>query len=291
MPFVPSYEIPEDRKPYTLRAGGQPDGGDIGALMLHGFMGSPGSSRPMAEFLSSQGITVHCPLLPGHGHYPDKLYKISHRQWLAEAEEGLEQLRQLCDRIFIIGHSMGTVLGAYLITKCEDIRGMVMLTPLYALPDKRLRLMRFLRYVMPWFYVHKSRSLRDLVRQRLLDFDPTLDLDDPAVQARLPEMTRVPTSGLDEMVKMVRLGRRLWVRLTLPILIFQGGDDPAVPPGSMEKIYELLPSKEKELKTFPEAGHELMRPFEPVHTTVWQMIHHFFRQHAKASQGAAAQKL
>jgi carboxylesterase len=289
MPFAPAYEISEERKPYTFRAEKQPNGSHIGALMLHGFMGSPGSSRPMAEYLSAQGITMHCPLLPGHGHYPDKLYRISHREWLAEAEEGLERLRQMCDDIFIIGHSMGTVLGAYLITQYGNIRGMVMLTPLYAIPDKRLRLMRLLRYVTPWFYVHKSRSLRDLMRQRVLDFDPTLDLDDPAILARLPEMTRVPTSGLDEMVKMVRLGRRLWSRLNVPILIFQGGDDPAVPAGSMEKIYELLPSKDKELKTFPEAGHELMRPFEPVHATVWQMIHQFFWQRAGVSQGAAAQ--
>jgi alpha-beta hydrolase superfamily lysophospholipase len=196
-------------------------------------------------------------------------------------------LQNLSDEFFIIGHSMGTILGAYLSTKYDNIRGMVMLTPLYALPDNRLRLMRLLRYVMPWFYPHKSRSLQELVRQRVLDFEPTLDLADPEVQARLPEMTRVPTSGLDEMVKMVQLGRKLWSKLTLPVLIFQGGDDPAVPPGSIREIYNLIPSDEKHLETFPEAGHELMRPFEPAHGEVWRMIHQFFLQHSKVAQAQA----
>lgn len=222
-----------------------------------------------------------CPLLPGHGHYPDKLYKVPRQAWLAEAEEAYLRLRQLCDQVFITGHSMGTVMGAYLSTKYDDIRGMVMLTPLYELPDTRLRLMRWLRYVMPWFYPHKLKSMQDLVRQRVLDFDPTIDFDDPAFQAKLPMMSRVPTSGLDEMVKMVEFGRDLWSRLTLPVLIFQGGDDPAVKPGTIQKIYDLLPSQDKHLETFPEAGHELMRPFEPVHTKVWQLILRFFQERSE----------
>ncbi len=287
MSFKPNYDVPKERRPYTLYGNKQSSINGIGCLVLHGFLGSPGSSRPMAEYLSSQGIVMHCPLMPGHGHYPDKLYKVSHRAWLAEAEEGLEKLRQMCDEVFIIGHSMGTVMGAYLATKYRNIRGMVMLTPLYQIPDSRLSLMPLLRYVMPWFYPHKSRSMQELVRNRVLDFDPTVDFDDPAVQARLPEMTRVPTSGLAEMVRMIRLGRKFWSEITLPILIFQGGDDPAVPAETIRKIYDMLPTKNKQLKTFPEAGHELMRPFEPVHTKVWQMIHRFFLDQSQIARTKA----
>lgn len=282
MPFTPTYPVPEERKPYTLIAEPQNDNGRIGCLMLHGFMGSPYSSRPMAEYLVSQGITLHCPLLPGHGQWPDKFHNVSHKSWLAEAEEGLARIRELADEVFIIGHSMGTVMGAHLVNKFNDIRGMVMLTPLYAIPDKRMLVMPWLRYIMPWLYPHKIGSMRDLVRQRVLDFDPTLDFDSPEVQARLPELTRLPTSGLAEMVKMVRYGRQFWAKLNLPVLIFQGGDDPAVPDHTMAEIYNLLPSQEKELKTFPEAGHELMRPFEPVHTQVWQYIRDFFRKYSQS---------
>lgn len=280
MPFKPDYQVPEERKPYTLIAEQDGGYGRIGCLMLHGFMGSPYSSRPMAEYLVTQGITMHCPLLPGHGHWPDKFHNVSHKSWLAEAEEGLARIRELADELFIIGHSMGTVMGAHLISKNPDIRGLVMLTPLYAIPDKRLTVMPYLRYIMPWLYPHKFRSMHDLMRQRVLDFDPTLDLNSPEVQAKLPMMTRVPTSGLAEMVKMVKYGRQFWSQLSLPVLIFQGGDDPAVPDDTMEEIYNLLPSQDKQLKHFPEAGHELMRPFEPVHTQVWQLIRDFFREKA-----------
>lgn len=288
MPFKPDYKIPEERQPYELIGHGQSGNGRVGCLVLHGFMGSPGSSRPMAEYLAAQGITVYCPLLPGHGHYPDKLYKVSHRKWLAEAEEAMQHIRQMGDELFIISHSMGAVLAAHVITKFNQVKGLVMLTPLYEVPDSRLSLMPILRYFMPWLYPHKMESMQDLMRQRLLDFDPTLDLDDPAVQARLPEMTRLPTSGLAEMVKVVRLGRKLWSRLNLPTIIFHGGQDPAVRPGSIEKIYERLPHKDKILKVFPEAGHELMRPFEPVHTKVWQMVSNFIEEHSDVGISPAA---
>ncbi|MCI0394381.1 MAG: alpha/beta fold hydrolase [Chloroflexi bacterium] len=282
MPFQPSYDVSEERQAYTMLAG------PVGCLMLHGFMGSPISSRPLAGYLSERGITMHCPLLPGHGHLPEKLYKIPRQAWIAEAREALAFIRQHCDEIFLMGHSMGTVLAAHLIGQNPDIRGLVMLAPLDDVPDGRIRWLRFLRYAMPWFYPWQFKRLRSLVQERVKDFDPTLDLHDPAVQARLVQMTRVPTSGMDEMRRMADLGRQLWPRLHLPVLIFQGGRDVAVSPGNAEKIYNLLPGQDKELKFFPDAGHELMRPFDPTHEEVWPTIFEFIRSRSRLSESEKA---
>jgi carboxylesterase len=272
MPFQPTYPVPEDRRPYTLQAG------RAGILMLHGYIGSPKSSRPLAAYLAERGVTVHCPLLPGHGNVPNKMYGVSRHDWMAEAEEGLTAMRQMCDKIFLMGHSMGAVLSAYLIQKNRDIRGMIMLAPLYEVPDKRIHLMRVLRYVMPWFHPLKSRSLQRLVYERAIDFDPTLDLSDPAVQAQLPELSKVPTGSMDEMRKVADLGKKLWPKTNLPAIIFQGGHDRAVSPGNAQHIFDLLPHKDKKLYWLPEAGHELMRPFDPAHAKVWPLILRFVQE-------------
>lgn len=274
MPFSPPYEVRAERRAYKLHSG------PVGCLMLHGFLGSPTSSRPMAEHLAKQGLTVHCPLLPGHGELPDKLYGARREQWLSEAEEALETLRRDCDEIFIIGHSMGTVLGAYLAYANADIRGLVMLAPLWKPPSRAISLLRVLRYVMPWFYPWRINRLRRLARERLLDLYPDLDLDDPQVQAWLPRATRVPTDAVDEMRKVADMGRHLWPRLTLPVLLLQGENDIAVKPGNTEQIFEVLGSEDKALHTFPRAGHELMRPFEPVHKQVWPLVSEFIRERA-----------
>lgn len=276
MPFTPTYDVSEDRRAYTFRAG------RVGCLMLHGFLGSPTSSRPLARFLAGQGVTVHCPLLPGHGELPDKLYRINRHQWLAEAEEGLDHLRQWSDEIFILSHSMGTVLGAHLASQNPDIRGLVMLAPLYKVPSRLLHLLRVLRFVMPWFYPWRIPQLRRLTRERILDLYPDLDLEDPEVQAWLPTATRIPTGAIDEMRKIAGLGRLLWPQLTLPILILQGEEDIAVRPGNARAIYEAVATDDRHFHLFPEAGHELMRPFEPVHAQVWPLVYDFVRTRAKS---------
>ena len=272
MPFEPDYFVPEDRRPYSIEAG------PVGCLMLHGFLGSPTSSMPLANFLAERQITMRCPLLPGHGELPNKLYKIPYQLWFDEAEEALAVLRQRCDEIFLMGHSMGTVLGAYLINKNPDLKGLIMLAPLYDVPSRAIKFVRYLRPFVPWFYPLQFKRMKRLVHERLHDFDPTLDFDDPAVQARLPEMTRVPTSAIDEMRKVSDMGLKLWANVDTAALIFQGGKDIAVKPGNAQNIYDLLPNEDKKLHFFPKAGHELMRPFEPVHKEVWPTVYDFIRQ-------------
>lgn len=275
MPFTPDYHVTEERRAYTLRAG------RTGLLVVHGFMGSPISSRPMAEYLAARGVTVHCPLLPGHGERPDKLYKVPRQAWIDEAEEGLADLRQWCDEIFLLGHSMGTILCAHLVQQNTDIRGMVMLAPLYVVPSKAIHLTAALRYVVPWFTAWQIKKLRPLVIERATDLYPDLNLEDPAVQAQLPALSRVPTSGIDEMRKMAVLGRRLWPKLTLPLLILQGGHDTAVKPGGDQAIYDAVASQDKRLHQYPQAGHELMRPKDPAHQQVWSEVDAFISQHSR----------
>lgn len=289
MPFQPTYPVPEERLPYTEYGQNSPSHGRIGILMLHGFMGSPLSSHPMARYLAEHGITVHCPLLPGHGHWPDKLHGVNRQQWLATAEEALAYTRTLCDEIFLMGHSMGTILCTHLALNNQDIRGQIMLTPVYETPDARLNWLKLLRPFMTWFYPSKmpSKSLQRLVRERLLDFYPDLDLDDPAVQQRIPQMSRLPVAAITEMLKMVDYGRTLFPQLTLPTLIFHGGHDPAIKPGSIEKLYDDLPSQHKQIKKFPDAGHELMRPLDPVHEIVWKMAFDFIYEHSRIRQQVA----
>ena len=275
MPFQPAYNVPPERRPYTMIAG------PVGCLVLHGYMGSPKSTRPLAEFLHQHHLSLHCPLLPGHGHWPDKMHHVSHRSWLAETEEALAFLRQQCQEIFIIGHSMGNVMASHLITQQGGISGFVLLAPVYDVPDQRIHWMRYLRYVMPWFNPLRSRRLSRLVKERVHDFDPTVNFDDPAIQSALPKMVRVPTSSLDEMRRMVDLGRVLWPQVQVPTLILHGGHDIAAAPDGARQIHASLGSQEKQFILFPEAGHELMRPQDPIHPQVWQLILEFIQTHSR----------
>ena len=286
MPFQPEYEVPEERQAYTFKAEPKEGWEGIGILMLHGFMGSPVSSRDMGRFFAEEGITTHCPLLPGHGNLPYKIHGHHKAEWIAEAEEGFHYLKQSCDQIFIIGHSMGAVEGAYLADKYQnEVCGLILLAPLYDVPDWRIKMASFGRYVMPWFYPLKRKEVdRDIFVARVTDFDPTIDVDDPELQDWLVEATRLPMDGIDEMRKMGVYGRKLWPKIHQPVIIFQGGTDPAVHTDFVEKLFQKLATADKEMKFFPQAGHELMRPEEPIHRKVWQKILEFIEDHSEVGE-------
>jgi alpha-beta hydrolase superfamily lysophospholipase len=156
-----------------------------------------------------------------------------------------------------------------------------MLAPLYDVPDRRLRLFALLRYLTPWFYPLKIRRLHKLIHERVVDFDPTLDLNDPAVQAWLPRATRLPTAAIDEMRRMADAGRRLWPRLALPVILLQGGHDTAASPANARKLMAALRVADRRLEELPRAGHELMRPFDPAHEIVWAQIYQFICQRSQ----------
>jgi len=236
----------------------------------------------MAQALAAQGITTHCPLLPGHGNLPYQIHGYPREQWIAEVEEAYHHLALSCDQIFLIGHSMGAALSAHVASNFEKISGLVLLAPLYEVPDTRIKLAAFGRYFLTWLYpLRHSVVDRDIFVGRVLDFDPTIDVDDPALQDWLVEATRISVSSVDEMRKMAVLGRKLWPHLHQPAILFQGGRDPAVDISSTEALFQKLPSADKEMKRFPQAGHELMRPVEPIHDKVWQKTYEFIEEHAE----------
>jgi len=283
MPFQPTYDVPPERRPYQLECvTPQDDGRRVGVLFLHGFMGSPISSRPLAEYLTGHGLFVNCPLLPGHGHYPDKLKTAGRKEWLAEAEEAFKAARANSDELFLIAHSMGNILAAHVALKFGGVKGIAMLAPVYDVPDKRLRYVKYARFFVPWYYPHKSKreSMQHLVRERVLDFDPTIDFDNPDFQTALPDISRVPLAGMHEMVQTIAYGRKLWPRLEVPVHLYVGEKDVAAPPENARAILGALPGAATSLTVYADAGHELMRPFEPAHDQVWPSILAFIRQYS-----------
>jgi carboxylesterase len=115
-----------------------PGGGPHGALVLHGFTGSPVSMRPLAEALADAGFAVELPRLPGHGTDPADLALTSWADWLAEAERALATLRARVPdgRVVVAGLSMGGALTLALAETHADLAGIVVINaPVQAPPE------------------------------------------------------------------------------------------------------------------------------------------------------------
>ncbi len=105
-------------------------GGPNGVLVLHGFTGSPGSMRGVAEALANHGYTVEMPLLPGHGTSVEDMTATTFADWSAAAEEALELLKSSCASVGVVGLSMGGTLTAWLAERHPELVGAAFVNPL-----------------------------------------------------------------------------------------------------------------------------------------------------------------
>jgi carboxylesterase len=131
-----------DSHDVTVLEGAEPlsiDGGAQGALVLHGFTGSPQSMRGLAQALGGAGFTVELPRLPGHGTTVDDLATTTFADWAAAAEAAYVELAARCTSVVVVGLSMGGTVAAWLTARHPEVVGLVEINGLVAPVDPALR--------------------------------------------------------------------------------------------------------------------------------------------------------
>ena len=98
-----------------------------GALVLHGFTGSPQSMRGIAEAFAAGGYGVEMPLLPGHGTTVQDMLTTTWADWSGHVEAVYEALAARVGRVVVVGLSMGGTLAAWLATRHSEIAGLVLI--------------------------------------------------------------------------------------------------------------------------------------------------------------------
>jgi carboxylesterase len=126
------------------------DGGPVGAVVIHGFTGSPAGVRGWGEYLAGHGLSVVVPRLPGHGTQWQDLAKTRWEDWYAEVERAFSDLHDRCEAVFAMGLSMGGTLALRLAQVHPDrVRGLVLVNPFLSHPSRLMPLLPLLRFALP----------------------------------------------------------------------------------------------------------------------------------------------
>ena len=86
----------------------------IGVLLVHGLNGSRNDFAEMETLLRSCGMMVVNTLLPGHGAHVRDLLAMGWEDWARAVREELQALKQQCDVVFLVGHSLGGALSLHI---------------------------------------------------------------------------------------------------------------------------------------------------------------------------------
>nr|MBA3820853.1 alpha/beta fold hydrolase [Deltaproteobacteria bacterium] len=86
---------------------------EVGVVLVHGFTGTPYEVRYLGEQLARAGYAVRGPRLPGHGTRVEDLDVTTWSDWVAEVDRAVEALRRRCDRVAVIGQSLGGLLALH----------------------------------------------------------------------------------------------------------------------------------------------------------------------------------
>ena len=229
VPTMP-YPILTDAEPFTFQ------GGEVGVLLLHGFTGSPQGLRLWGEALHRGGLTVHCPLLPGHGTHWRDLAVTRYADWEEASLAGLSLLRERCERVVVCALSFGGALALHLAARRPDeVRGVVAVNPWLYLNDRRLVLLPLLKHVLP-----STPGIGSDIAD-----SPLKEL----AYERVPLKALAPARALQAVVK-AELGR-----VTQPLLLYVSRLDHVVPPGNTTFIAERAGSSDVEVVWLERSFH------------------------------------
>lgn len=199
-----------------------------GCVLIHGFTGSPKEIEVLANHLKEQSYEVSTPMLKGHDYVLNRheLRKATWKDWIASAENGIKEMVEQYDELYLVGFSMGGLISAYLATKY---------------PIKKLVLLS-----ASVFYLNPKKFL-DMIRQSV-----------HAKEEWKRYFYKIQHTPITATLQFRRLVRKLVPhihQINVPTLVIQGMKDDLVDPKSAQYIYDHIQSSEKYIYYLPESKH------------------------------------
>ncbi|MDR4944994.1 alpha/beta hydrolase [Neobacillus cucumis] len=206
----------------------------IGCLLIHGFTGAPYEVEPLAKYLKERtDWSIRVPTLPGHG-VPGSLKGVQYQDWIDHAEAELTQLIATCDRVYVVGFSMGGMIASYLAANYPVEKLILLSAAAFYLNPKQLT-------------IDIKEMIKDFLQGNLHDNELFL-----RYKRKIKE---TPFAATLQFRRLVTFIKPLLHQVNVPTFIAQGECDGIVPPKSAEYLFHTISAKQKKLALFKHSKH------------------------------------
>jgi carboxylesterase len=215
--------------------------GRRGALLIHGFAGTPPELRRLGETLAANGFRCHAPVLPGHGTTPRELEQTRWQDWAESVEVAFDELASTCDDVVVAGQSMGGALALNLAARDLRVRAVAALAAPIWLSGPLAPLLPVIKRVVRW---HRAGD--------------DVDLWHPDAVEELHSYGIRPTRSIDELRRLCAAVRKQLAEIRAPVLVLHGERDRSIDPRCAREIARrLIGSEAVELRLLPRSGHAI----------------------------------
>jgi carboxylesterase len=214
-------------EPFSARGNGAR--GSVGVVVVHGFTANPIGTRPLGMRLAAEGYSVEVPLLPGHGTSPRDLARTRYSDWRGTVAHALTTLERGCDRIVLVGHSMGGSITLDLAgSGAHALAGAVVINALVLQREELIaRAAPVLQYLVPFVPRDVAGMPTDDLAKPGVDEHAYAWVSARAAQSYIAELPRI-RAGLAD--------------VTCPVLVVTSPEDHTVDPANGDAIAEGLTS-------------------------------------------------
>jgi alpha-beta hydrolase superfamily lysophospholipase len=230
-------------------------------VIVHGLGGHAGYYRQsVAPYLTEKNVTIYAPDLRGHGlstGIRGDIENFQHLQQDVQAAVSFAREQHPDLPLVLLGESMGTPLA---ITYAAHATGpsrpdALILAACVVAPTVKPRLDEIFR--TGYYFVanrkkiiipitgREEQGIRDLEFVQVLKTDPMFN-------------RKVSVRFLLQMSGHMSQAARLHNRLTMPVLLMQGGKDITVRHRATRAFFERIAATDKEMHVFPEAYHAIL---------------------------------
>ena len=246
------------------------------ALIIHGLNEHSGRYQHLAAYLTDKGYAVYGLDFLGHGKSAGlRSYVDSYNDFIDPLETYLEMIQNWHPGlpVFLLGHSMGGVIGAaFLIDHQDQLSGAVLSGSLAKVPDYvsdfTLQVGKILAAVLP--------------KIRIIQIDAEAVSRDPAVVQAYKDDPLVFTGKTtarisNEINNAIALVEKNGSKIKLPLLLLHGGADRLCDPSWSQYLHDLVSSQDKKLIIYDGLYHEVYN--EPEADAVFADLLNWLEKH------------
>lgn len=236
------FHFNEGKKPYVV-------------LMLHGFTGNTSDVRQLGRYLEKHDIPSYSFNYEGHGEAPEKILKSSPYIWYKQVVDTYDELKKQYDRVFVVGLSIGGVLGLRL-TLDREVEALATVCSPMSLKTNDELLENFKTYARMFKSRFEQKDEGEIDKEIEL-------LSDESVFEDIRSFIMSVRDDLDE--------------IYVPMFIAQGEKDVVIDQGSAKIIYDTVDSDDKNIIYYKDSGHVLT--LDKDKETFFEDYYEFIKEH------------